>query len=223
MQESQGMIKRFSWKLTWNWRFAPPWEACSTGEVLCLWMRYDQPMTPAEMVESHPVVARNGKRRCNPCTVRIHFIQLNNKNETHEQYLFDHYKGKWSWLYNVEKQGANWCGIDHLHNYGPGTRFGASQARIGCVVWTVSHLSFRFFFCFGMSFSEHCCVPRFLIEAGLVLPSSLMVFHGQVSSGSAGYLPFVRLTGRTFASRTARSYAMSTSSLRKKFRFHARA
>ena len=58
MQESQGVIKRFSWKLTWNWRFAPPLEACSTGEVLCLWMRYDQPMTPAEMVESHPVVAR---------------------------------------------------------------------------------------------------------------------------------------------------------------------
>ena len=57
MQESQGVIKRFSWKLTWNWRFAPPWEACSTGEVLCLWMRYDQPTTPAEMVGSHRVVA----------------------------------------------------------------------------------------------------------------------------------------------------------------------
>ena len=28
----------------------------------------------------------------------------------------------------------------------------------------------------------------FSIEAGLVLHSSLMVFHGQVSSGSAGYL-----------------------------------
>ena len=42
----------------------------------------------------------------------------------------------------------------------PGTRFGASQARIGCVV-CVSHLSFRFLFCFGMLFSEHCCVPRF--------------------------------------------------------------
>ena len=37
---------------------APPWKACSTGEVLCWWKRYDQPMTPAEMVESHPVVAR---------------------------------------------------------------------------------------------------------------------------------------------------------------------
>ena len=58
MQESQGVIKLFSWKLTWNWRFAPPWEACSTGEVLCLWMRYDQPMMAAEMVGSHPVVVR---------------------------------------------------------------------------------------------------------------------------------------------------------------------
>ena len=57
-QESQGGIKLFSLKLTWNWRFAPPWEACSTGEVLCWWKRYDQPMAPAEMVWSHPVVAR---------------------------------------------------------------------------------------------------------------------------------------------------------------------
>ena len=52
------------------------------------------------------------------------------------------------------------CVIDHLHNYGQGTRFGASQARIGCVV-CVSRLSFRFFFCFGMSFNDHCCIPRF--------------------------------------------------------------
>ena len=50
--------KKFFLKLTWNWRFAPPWEACSTGEVLYLWTRYDQPTMPAEMVESHPVVAR---------------------------------------------------------------------------------------------------------------------------------------------------------------------
>ena len=37
MQESQGGIKLFSWKLTWNWRFAPPWkhvpqERCSVCE-----------------------------------------------------------------------------------------------------------------------------------------------------------------------------------------------
>ena len=59
------------------------------------------------------------------------------------------------------------------------------------------------------------------IEAGLVLHSSLMVFHGQVSSGSAGYLPFFRLTDRTSASPTAPSYAltMHMSSLRKSFAF----
>ena len=33
--------------------------------------------------------------------------------------------------------------IDHLHNYGPGTRSGASPVRIGCDV-CVSHLSFCF-------------------------------------------------------------------------------
>ena len=34
--ESQGGIKLLSWILTWNWiRLLPPWEACSTGEVLC--------------------------------------------------------------------------------------------------------------------------------------------------------------------------------------------
>ena len=48
----------FFLKLTWNWRFAPPWEACSTGKALCLWKRCDQPLMPAKMVESHPDVAR---------------------------------------------------------------------------------------------------------------------------------------------------------------------
>ena len=33
--------------------------------------------------------------------------------------------------------------IDHLHNYGPGTRFRASPAGTNCDV-CVSHLSFRF-------------------------------------------------------------------------------
>ena len=60
-----------------------------------------------------------------------------------------------------------------------------------------------------------------LIEAGLVLYSSLIVFRGQMSSGSAGYLPFVRLTDRTSASPTARSYALSTAPVlpEKKFAF----
>ena len=64
--------------------------------------------------------------------------------------------------------------IDNLHNYGPGTRFGASQARIGCVV-CASRLSFRFFLCFGTWFSEHCCVPRFS-NRGRACPS--LFSHG---------------------------------------------
>ena len=48
--------------------------------------------------------------------------------------------------------------IDHSHNYSPGTRFLASEARIGCVVCFSFELSF--FFCFGISLSAQCCVPR---------------------------------------------------------------
>ena len=105
--------------------------------------------------------------------------------------------------------------IDHLHNYGPGTRFGASQARFGCVV-CVSHWSFRFSSALECRSAITVVFLSFSIEAGLVLHSSLMVFHGQVSSGS---LPFVGLTGRTSASPTTRSYALSTSSLQKIFAF----
>ena len=47
--------------------------------------------------------------------------------------------------------------IDHLHNYGPGTRFGASSARIGCNVCFSFELSF--FSCFWMSFSDRYGVP----------------------------------------------------------------
>ena len=120
----------------------------------------------------------------------------------------------------VQKIGyfSGFLTIDHLQNYGPGTRFGVSQARRGCVV-CVSHLSFRFssaLECRSAITVVFLAVP---IKAGLVLHSSLMVFHGQVSSGSAGYLPFVRLTDRTSASPTARSYALSMSSLRKIFAF----
>ena len=74
--------------------------------------------------------------------------------------------------------------IDHLHNYGPGTRFGALLARIGCDV-CVSHLSFRFsstLECRSVISVVFLAVP---IEAWLVLPSYLIVFNGQVSSGSA--------------------------------------
>ena len=83
----------------------------------------------------------------------------------------------------------------------------------------VSHLCF----CFSSALECHSGITVvFLtvpIEAGLVLHSCLIVFHGQVSSGSAGYLPFVRLTDRTSASATARMYVLSTSSLRKNFAF----
>ena len=74
--------------------------------------------------------------------------------------------------------------IDHLHNYGLGTRFGASPARIGCDV-CVSHLSFRFsstLECRSAISVVFLAVP---IEAWLVLHSYLLVFNGQVSSGSA--------------------------------------
>ena len=108
--------------------------------------------------------------------------------------------------------------IDHLHNYGPGTRFGASQARFGCVV-CVSHWSFRFSSALECRSAITVVFLAFSIEAGLVLHSSLMAFNGQVSSGSAGYLPFVRLTGRTSAPPTTRLYALSTSSLQQIFAF----
>ena len=102
----------------------------------------------------------------------------------------------------------------HLHNYGPGTRFGASSARIGCDV-CVSHSRFRFSYALECRSAITVVFLALLIEAGLVLYSSLIVFSGQVSSGSAGYLPFVRLTDQTSASSAARSDASSTSSLRK--------
>ena len=92
----------------------------------------------------------------------------------------------------------------------------AGEIRLGCACFS---LKLSFLFCFGMSFSDHCCVPRFFNEAGVVLHSSLMVFNGQVSSGSAGYLPLVRLIGRTSASPTTLSYALSTSSLQQIFAF----
>ena len=93
-------------------------------------------------------------------------------------------------------------GIDHLHNYGPGTRFEASSARIGCDV-CVSHSSFRFSSALECRSAITVVFLAVLIVAGLVLYSSLIVFRGQVSSGSAGYLPLVRLTDRASASPTA--------------------
>ena len=111
--------------------------------------------------------------------------------------------------------------IDHLHNYGSVTRFGASSARIDSDV-CVSHSSFRFSSAFECRLAITMVFIAVLIEAGLVLYCSLIVFRGQVSSGSSGYLPFVRLTDGTSASPTARSDASSTSSQRKSS-VHARA
>ena len=125
------------------------------------------------------------------------------------------------WLWSGKQgrgSGIYYIDIDHLHNYGPGTRFGASQARFGCVV-CVSHWSFRFSSALECRWAITVVFLAFSIEAGLVLHSSLMVFHGQVSSGSAGYLPFVRLTGRTSASPTTRSYALRRYSLQQIFAF----
>ena len=101
--------------------------------------------------------------------------------------------------------------IDHLHNYGLGKRKGASLARIGCDK-CVSHLSFRTHSALEWRSATSVVFLAVPIEAGLVLHSSLVVllFHGQVSSGSAAYLPFVKLSDRTSASRTTHSswYAM---------------
>ena len=55
--------------------------------------------------------------------------------------------------------------IDHLHNYGPGTRFGASQARFGCVV-CVSHWSFRFSSALECRSAITVVFLAFSIEAG---------------------------------------------------------
>ena len=101
-----------------------------------------------------------------------------------------------------------------------GTRFGASQERIGCVGVCFS-FELSFFFCFGMSFSDHCCVPRCSNRGRACLS---LFSHGFSRSGELRKrwllaIIFVRLTGRTSASPTARSYALSTSSLRNIFAF----
>ena len=104
--------------------------------------------------------------------------------------------------------------IDHLHNYGPGMRFGASPARIGCDA-CVSHLRFRFSSALECRSAITVLFLTVPIEARLVLHSSLIAFQGQVSK-SAVYLPFVRLPDRTSASPTC---TLSTSSPRKIFAF----
>ena len=82
------------------------------------------------------------------------------------------------------KKGTKIETIDHLHNYGPGTRFGTSPARIGCDV-CVSHLSFRFSSTLECRSAISIVLLAVPIEAWLVLHSYLIVFNGQVSSGSA--------------------------------------
>ena len=49
--------------------------------------------------------------------------------------------------------------IDHLHNYGPGTRLGASSTIIDCFL-CVSNLIFRFSSVLKMPSNDHCCVSR---------------------------------------------------------------
>ena len=109
--------------------------------------------------------------------------------------------------------------IDHLYNYGSGTRFGASQARIGCVV-CVSHLSFRFFFCFGTSFSDHCCVPH-SSNRGRASPS--LFSHGRSRSSELRKRWLLAIRQADWSHfRVPNStvvYALSTSSLKKIFSF----
>ena len=58
----------------------------------------------------------------------------------------------------------------------------AGENRLRCVCFS---FELSFFFYFGMPFSDQCCVPRCSSKAWLVLHSYLIVFNGQVSSGSA--------------------------------------
>ena len=48
----------------------------------------------------------------------------------------------------------------------------AGEIRLRCVCFSLEH---SFFFCFGMSFSDHCCVPRFF-NRGRASPS--LFSHG---------------------------------------------
>ena len=70
---------------------------------------------------------------------------------------------------------------------------GHRRREIGCDV-CVSHSSFRFSSALECRPAITVVFLAVLIEAGLVIYSSLIVFRGQVSSGSAVFLPFVRLT-----------------------------
>ena len=106
------------------------------------------------------------------------------------------------WYQNVINQGSHAIALfliatryvkeseDNLSNYGPGMRFGASLARVGYDM-CVSHLSFRFSSALECRSAITVVLLAVRSGAGLVLHSSFIVFHCQVSSGSAGYLPFV--------------------------------
>ena len=112
---------------------------------------------------------------------------------------------------------------DHLHNYGPGTRFGASQARFGCVV-CVSHSSFRFSSALECRSAITVVFLAFSIEAGLVLHSSLMVFHGQVSSIRKRWLLAIRQADWSHFRVPNNTVVCIEHVLpAKNFRFHARA
>ena len=63
--------------------------------------------------------------------------------------------------------------IDHLHNYGPGTRLGASSTRIDFFL-CVSHLIFRFSSVLEMPSNDHCCVSR-CSNRGRTSPT--LIFH----------------------------------------------
>ena len=73
--------------------------------------------------------------------------------------------------------------IDHLHNYGSVTRFAASSARIDCDV-CVSHSSCRFSSAFECRLAITMVFIAVLIEAGLVLYCSLIVFRVKWALGA---------------------------------------
>ena len=96
--------------------------------------------------------------------------------------------------------------MDHFAQLWPGNevRDIAGQNRLQCVCFS---FELSFFFYFGMSFSDQCCVLR-CSSRGMANPSFLSHDHSfQRSSELRERLPFVRLTDRNFASPTALSYA----------------
>ena len=93
----------------------------------------------------------------------------------------------------------------------------AGQNRLRCVCFS---FELSFFFHFGMSLSDQCCVPR-CSNRGMAIPSllSLSFQWSSEPQGALFYLPFDRLTDSLRTSNSTVVCMGSTSSLRKMFAF----